>query len=37
MRIDVIAQKLVEYADDLRLDLVITTGGTGVAPRGCYP
>ena len=35
--IDVIAQKLVEYADDLRLDLVITTGGTGVAPRDVTP
>lgn len=35
--INVIAQKLVEYADDLHLDLVITTGGTGVAPRDVTP
>ena len=35
--IAVIAQKLVEYADDLHLDLVITTGGTGVAPRDVTP
>jgi molybdenum cofactor synthesis domain-containing protein len=35
--IDVIAQKLVEYADELHLDLVVTTGGTGVAPRDVTP
>ncbi|MCX5903105.1 MAG: MogA/MoaB family molybdenum cofactor biosynthesis protein [Proteobacteria bacterium] len=34
---EVIAHKLVEYADDLRLDLVVTTGGTGVAPRDVTP
>jgi len=34
---DVIARKLVEYADELRLDLVVTTGGTGVAPRDVTP
>jgi len=34
---EVIARKLVEYADDLRLDLVVTTGGTGVAPRDVTP
>ena len=32
-----IAQKLIEYADRLSLDLVITTGGTGVAPRDVTP
>jgi len=35
--INVIAQKLVEYADELHLDLVVTTGGTGVAPRDVTP
>jgi molybdopterin adenylyltransferase len=34
---EIIARKLVEYADNLRLDLVITTGGTGVAPRDVTP
>ena len=34
---EVIARKLVEYADTLRLDLVVTTGGTGVAPRDVTP
>jgi molybdopterin adenylyltransferase len=34
---DIIAQKLAEYADVQRLDLVITTGGTGVAPRDVTP
>jgi molybdopterin adenylyltransferase len=34
---DVIAQKLVEYTDNLHLDLVVTTGGTGVAPRDVTP
>ena len=32
-----ITEKLVEYADVLRLDLVVTTGGTGVAPRDITP
>ena len=34
---EVIARKLVEYADTLSLDLVVTTGGTGVAPRDVTP
>ena len=32
-----ISGKLIEYADALGLDLVITTGGTGVAPRDLTP
>lgn len=34
---DIIARKLVEYADVRRLDLIITTGGTGVTPRDVTP
>jgi len=32
-----IAAKLVELADARRLDLVVTTGGTGVSPRDVTP
>lgn len=32
-----ITDKLVEYADDLGLDVIITTGGTGVSPRDVTP
>ena len=32
-----IEQKLVEWADGLKLNLILTTGGTGVAPRDVTP
>ena len=35
--VDAISGKLMEYADSLALDLVVTTGGTGVAPRDLTP
>jgi len=34
---EVIKGKLIEYADTRRLDLVVTTGGTGVSPRDLTP
>ena len=35
--VEIIKGKLVEYADFLHLDIVVTTGGTGVAPRDVTP
>lgn len=35
--IDCIRDKLLEFADTYNLDLVVTTGGTGVAPRDVTP
>jgi len=32
-----ITQSLIRYVDDDKLDLVITTGGTGLSPRDCTP
>lgn len=32
-----IEQKLIEWSDDLSLNLILTTGGTGVAPRDLTP
>ena len=34
---EVIASKLIEFADVRGLDLVVTTGGTGVSPRDVTP
>lgn len=34
---DVIKAKLLEFADKLKLDLILTTGGTGVSPRDVTP
>ncbi|MCX5894890.1 MAG: MogA/MoaB family molybdenum cofactor biosynthesis protein [Proteobacteria bacterium] len=34
---EVIKDKLLEYADVLHLDVIVTTGGTGVAPRDVTP
>lgn len=32
-----IARKLIFYADDQKIDLVLTTGGTGLSPRDVTP
>ncbi len=34
---DIIIDKLLEYADRKNLDLIVTTGGTGVSPRDVTP
>jgi len=35
--IDLIKEKLLFYCDDLKVDLVFTTGGTGFGPRDVTP
>jgi molybdenum cofactor synthesis domain-containing protein len=35
--VEIIKAKLVEYTDVFHLDVVVTTGGTGVAPRDVTP
>jgi molybdopterin adenylyltransferase len=34
---DLIAQKLTDWADSGEVDLIVTTGGTGLAPRDVTP
>lgn len=34
---DIIKSKLIEFADKKKLDLILTTGGTGVSPRDVTP
>lgn len=34
---EIIKAKLIEYADVKKLDLILTTGGTGVTPRDVTP
>lgn len=34
---DIIADKLVEWADSGNIDLILTTGGTGLGPRDTTP
>ena len=35
--VDVIAKKLAEWADEGSMDIILTTGGTGLSPRDVTP
>ena len=35
--VDIIAQKLAQWADEGGVDVILTTGGTGLAPRDVTP
>ena len=35
--IEEIRSRVLEYTDDMQVDLVLTTGGTGFSPRDCTP
>ncbi len=34
---NLIAEKIMEFADEKKVDLILTTGGTGVSPRDVTP
>jgi len=34
---DIIEKKLISYADELKIDVIFTTGGTGFSPRDVTP
>ncbi len=35
--LEIIVSELIRYSDDMKLDLVVTSGGTGFSPRDCTP